>query len=265
MKKTHCMKSKFVAALTAVGLASLGCASSAEDSPISGDPGDRQVTAEVLMNLPDESGARTVKPLGSETFALADYASWDRALVVNGVETHDLAALRSGSEIVVPLNTGETATLVRRGDRLELESFTGEDDGAGESPRGAVGAVELLPAEYHVYLAGSDGSAPDTMVRLSGVEDLPEEAADLVTALALQTLLSTLEDTGADRPGRRHRCHRGGRRRGLADHLRPVRLRLRDPVRGLRRVRDPVRRLDRVARAGHRRRRRRILLPLLVT
>jgi len=194
MKKTYSMSNKFVAALTAVGLASVGCASSAEDTPIAGDPGDRQVTAEVLMNMPDETGARTVKPLGSETFALADYASWDRALVVDGVETHDLAALRSGSEIVVPLNTGETATLVRRGDRLELESFTGEDDGAGESPRGAVGAVELLPAEYHVYLAGSDGSAPDTMVRLSGVEDLPEEAADLVTALALQTLLSTLED-----------------------------------------------------------------------
>jgi len=194
MKKIHSLKTKSVAVLTAFGLAAMGCASSADETPAEGDPGARQVTLEVWTNVPDDTGARQMVEMGSETIALDDHVSGDRALVVDGVETNDLAALRDGSEIVVPLNTGETATLARQGDRLELVSFTGEDDGSGEVPRGAVRAVRMLAGEYQVFTAGSDGAEADIIVRLSGIEDLPRESEALVTALALQTLLASLED-----------------------------------------------------------------------
>jgi hypothetical protein len=146
-------------------------------------------------NLPDESGVRTMTQLGSETAMLDELVSADRQLVVDGVESTDLALLRSGSEIVVPLNTGETATLARKGDRLELVSFTGEDDGTGDVPRGAIEAVRMLDDGIEVFLSGSDASGPDTIVRVSGVEDLDPERQALVTSLALDTILVSLEDT----------------------------------------------------------------------
>ena len=193
MKKICSLETKLVAVVTALGLVGMGCASS-EEAPQEGDPGARQVTLEVLASVPDDTGARQLQEMGSETIALDEYTSWDRALVVDGVETNDLASLRQGSEIVVPLNTGESATLARRGDRLELVSFTGEDDGSGEVPRGAVSAVRMLAGEYQVFTAGSDGADPDMIVRLAGLEDLQQESDALVTALALKTLLASLED-----------------------------------------------------------------------
>ncbi|HTE56744.1 MAG TPA: hypothetical protein VK698_38085 [Kofleriaceae bacterium] len=192
MKRTYSLAAKLVAGLTAVAFTGMGC--TAGQDPGGADPGARQVTVQVWTNLPDESGTRQMQDFGSSGFLLDDFASWERALVVDGVETTDLATIRRGNQIVVPLDTGETATLVRRGDRLELDSFTGADDGASELPRGAVHAVRLLPAGFEVFLTGSTSDAPDTVVKLSGIEDLDAEQSALVAALALEAMLVSLED-----------------------------------------------------------------------
>ncbi|HKE19862.1 MAG TPA: hypothetical protein VKB80_33530 [Kofleriaceae bacterium] len=195
MKKTYSVASKLCAMLTAAGVIGLGC-TAAQDSDRGGDdPGSRAVTMEVWTNLPDDSGVRTLTRMGTNTATLDDMLSRERSFVIDGGESSDLARVRSGAEIVVPLNTGETATLVRKGDRLELASFTGDDDGAGDLPRGAVQAVRLLDDGIEVFLSGSDGTDPDTIVHMSGIEDLDAERAALVTSLALDTILVSLEDS----------------------------------------------------------------------
>ena len=194
MRKTYSLTSKLIAMLTATGLVGLGCAG-AGDPDQGGDPGAREVTMEVWTNLPDDSGRRTLTRMGTNTVTLNDLLTGERELVIDGAQSSDLARLRSGGEIVVPLNTGETATLVRTGDLLELVSFTGDDDGAGDLPRGAVEGVRMLDDGIEVFLSGQEGSDPDTIVRLSGIEDLDAERAVLVTSLALDTILVSLEDT----------------------------------------------------------------------
>jgi hypothetical protein len=192
MKRTHSVGTKVVAMMTAVGLVGLGCAG--HDPGPDDDPGAREVTVDVFTNLPDESGTRRLQQMGSDSFRLDEVPDWQRALLVDGEETYDLAGVRDGAEIVVPLNTGDTATIARRGDRLELVSFTGDDDGSGDLPRGAVSAVRLLPDQFEVFLSGSGSSEPDTIVKLSGIEDLTAESRALVLSLALDTLLVSLED-----------------------------------------------------------------------
>jgi hypothetical protein len=191
--RTYSLPTKVIAMLTAVGLVGLGCAG-AEDADVGADPGSREVSLEVWTNLADDSGTRTKTSMGSTTATLDELQAAQRALVIDGEESSDLARVRSGSEIVVPLNTGETATLKRDGDRLELVSFTGEDDGTGDLPRGAVSAVRLLDDGVDVFLTGSKGDAPDTSVRVSGIEDLDAERGALVTSLALRTILVSLEE-----------------------------------------------------------------------
>jgi hypothetical protein len=194
MRKTYSVASKLVAMMTAAGVVGLGC-TAGQDQDRGGDPGAREVTMEVWTNLPDDSGTRTMTRMGANTSTLDELLKGERGFVVDGGESSDLARVRSGSEIVVPLNTGETATLVRKGDRLELASFTGDDDGAGDLPRGAVHAVRLLDDGFEVFLSGSQSTDPDTIVRLSGIEDLDAERSALVTSLALATMLVSLEDT----------------------------------------------------------------------
>jgi hypothetical protein len=193
MKKTYSMAAKFVATMTSVTFAGMAC-STGPESPIDEDVGDRTVTLQLWFNAPNESGVREMTQLPSSSFSLAEFPAWERALVVDGAETFDAESVRQGSQIVVPLNTGETATLVRNGDRLELASFTGEDDGTSELPRGAVKAVRMLPDGIDIFLAGSDDNEADSVVRLSGIEDLEQEQRALVTALALQALVLSLED-----------------------------------------------------------------------
>jgi len=192
MQRTYSLTSKVIAALTAMGLAGLGCTSG--DPEAAGDPSDRQVTLDVWTNVPDESGERELMEMGTTDTTLGELMSSGRTLMVDGFETQDLSAVRAGDEIVVPLNTGDTATLTRKADRLELTSFTGEDDGTDELPRGAVGAVRLLPDGVDVFLSGSQGSDADTIMRVSGLEDLEAERSALVTSLALDALLVSLED-----------------------------------------------------------------------
>jgi hypothetical protein len=195
---TYSMPSKLIAMLTAVGLVGLGCSGAGEADPAVDpgvDPGTREVTTEVWTNIADESGARKLISMGAHTQTLDEAQPAPRELVIDGAESSDLARVQSGSEIVVPLNTGETAILARNGDRLELVSFTGEDDGTGDLPRGAVEAVRMLDEGIEVFLTGSAGDEPDTIVRVSGIEDLDAERAGLVTSLALDTLLVSLEDT----------------------------------------------------------------------
>lgn len=194
MKRTYSLTSKLIAALTAVGVAGLGC-STAEDDGAEAAPGAREVTLEMWTNLPDDSGQRTLTRMGASTTTLDELMSSQRTFVVDGSETTDLARLRTGGEIVVPLNTGESATLVSEGDRLELAGFTGEDDGSSALPRGAVEAVRLLPDGIEVFLAGSDSDDADTIVRVSGLEDLDAERGALLISLALDTILVSLEDT----------------------------------------------------------------------
>jgi len=193
MKREHSLASKMIAIMTATGVVGLGC--SAHESGADGDPGSREVTMEVWTNLPDESGERKMLSMGTSTSTLDEMVSAERDFVIDGGESSDLGRVRSGSEIVVPLNTGDTATLVRKGDRLELVSFTGDDDGNGDLPRGAVEAVRLLDDGIEVFLSGSQGPDADTIVRLSGIEDLDAERSALVTSLALETILVSLEDT----------------------------------------------------------------------
>ena len=193
MKKTYSMASKLVAAVTAAGLVGLGCTAS-EDPELGGDPGQREVTLDVWSNLEDDTGAKELSKVGTTTATLDQLLSGERELIVDGVATHDRDSLRSGSEIVVPLNTGDTATLVRDGDVIVLASFTGEDDGTSEMPRGAVRAVRLLSDGIEIYLSGSEGPAPDSVLRLAGVEDLDAERSALVNSLALDALLVSLED-----------------------------------------------------------------------
>jgi hypothetical protein len=191
--RTYSLPSKVIAMLTAVGLVGLGC-TGAEDPDPGADPGSREVSLEVSTNVEDENGARSMARMGTDTATL-DELQKPRTLVIDGAESSDLARVRSASEIVVPLNTGETATLARHEDRLELVSFTGEDDGAGDLPRGAVEAVRMLDEGIEVFLTGSTGDEPDTIVRVSGIEDLDAERSALVTSLALDTILVSLEDT----------------------------------------------------------------------
>lgn len=192
MRKTYSVGAKLVAALTSATFAGMAC-STAPDSPLD-DVGDRSVTMRVWLNAPNDSGAREMTELPSSSFLLAEFPSWERALIVDSVETYDIESAREGAEIVVPLNTGETATLVRTGDRLELASFTGEDDGTSELPRGAVKSVRMLDDGIEVFLDGSGSPDPDAIIRVSGIEDLEREQSVLVTALALQTLVVSLED-----------------------------------------------------------------------
>jgi hypothetical protein len=197
MRTKHSLATKLIAIMTATGVVGLGCTGAEEADPTEDpieDPGAREVTLETWTNLPDDTGARKLTQLGNETAPLDEVVNAERQFVVDGVESTDPASLRSGSEIVVPLNTGETATLARKGDRLELVSFTGEDDGTGELPRGAIEAVRMMDDGIEVFLSGSDGSDPDTIVRVSGLEDLDPERAALVTSLALDTILVSLED-----------------------------------------------------------------------
>jgi len=193
MKKTYSIGSKLVAALTAAGVIGMGC-TTADDPEATGDPGAREVTLDVWTNLPDDKGVRQRTQLGTTTTTLDELLDADRVFVADGAESSDLATLWTASEIVVPLNTGETATLVRKGDRLELASFTGEDDGTGDMPRGAVSAVRLLPDGIDVFLAGSDSAEADTTLRLSGLEDLDAERSELVASLSLDAMLVSLED-----------------------------------------------------------------------
>lgn len=192
--RTYSLKCKVIAALTAVGLVGLGCAGGAEDAAVEADPGSREVTMEVWINVEDESGARTMTSMGSNAASLDEIQPGSRALVIDGTETSDLGRVRSGNEIVIPLNTGETATLQREEDRLTLVSFTGEDDGTSDLPRGAVEAVRMLDDGIEVYLSGSTGDEPDSIVRVSGLEDLDAERSVLITALALDHVLVSLED-----------------------------------------------------------------------
>ncbi len=194
MKKTYSRASKLIVILTATGLIGLGCAAE-QDPEAGGDPGSREVTLEVLSNLPDEGGVRKLVSLGSDTALMDDLMMLERPFVIDGDETRDLTRVRTGSDIVVSLNTGESATLRRSGDRLELASFTGEDDGEGDMPRGAVEAVRMLDGGIELFLSGSEGSEADTIIRLSGIEDLDAERGALVTSLALDSILVSLEDT----------------------------------------------------------------------
>jgi hypothetical protein len=191
MNRTYSLAAKLVAASTALSFVAMGC-TAGQDGEI--DPGARSVTLEVFTNVPGEDGVRQMQPFGTTEFALDDFQTWERTFVIDGGESTDLAALRTADRIEVPLNTGETATLVRRGDRLELDSFTGTDDGAGELPRGAVQAVRMAPGGIEIFLAGSSGPDPDTVVNLIGIDDLGAEKTALVSALALDALLVSLED-----------------------------------------------------------------------
>jgi hypothetical protein len=192
MKKTYSVGAKFVAVLTSVAFAGMAC-TAGTDSPLD-DVADRSVTVQLWINAPDESGAKQLTELPSSSFLLGEFPSWERALVVDGEDTYDAESVRQGTEIVVPLNTGEMATLIREGDRLVLASFTGEDDGTSQLPRGAVSSVRMLPDGIEIFLDGSVDAEPDSIVRLSGIEDLEQEQRAIVTALAMQTLVVSLED-----------------------------------------------------------------------
>jgi hypothetical protein len=191
MKRTFSLKTKLVACTTTVAFAAMGCGAGQDSAE---DPGAREVTMEVLTNVADDSGARQMQSFGTTTLTLDEFPSWTRSFVIDGGESTDLGQVRDGAEIVIPLNTGETATVRREGDRFELVAFTGEDDGTAELPRGAVSAVRMLDSEIQVFLSGGAGDQPDTIVRLSGIDDLDQERAALVTALALNALLVSLED-----------------------------------------------------------------------
>ena len=194
MKKTYSRTSKIIALLTATGVIGLGCAS--EEGPSADtDPGSREVTLEVLSNMPDDAGVRKLTSLGSDVALVNELMMLERPFVIDGEETSDLTRVRTGTEIVVELNTGETATLRRTDDRIDLVDFTGEDTGESDTPRGAIESVRLLDSGIEVFMAGSQGSDPDTIVRMSGIEDLDAERRALVTSLALDTILATLEDT----------------------------------------------------------------------
>ncbi len=192
MNRKYSRGTKMVAGLTSIAFAAMGCA--AQDGAPGVEAGEREVTMEVWTNLADESGTRKLQQLGTSSFALGEYAGWERPFTVDGGESTDLSSVADGAEMVVPLNNGETATLVRRADRLELVSFTGEDDGSSELPRGAVSAVRMLPDGIEVFLAGSGSKEPDTIVRLSGIDDLDQERSALIESLTLSSLLVSLED-----------------------------------------------------------------------
>ncbi|MDQ3338973.1 MAG: hypothetical protein M4D80_27735 [Myxococcota bacterium] len=192
MQRTTRLGTKLIAGVTAMMFAGTACTQSSTEGTTSEA---REVTVEVWTQVADESGVRQLESVGSSKLGL-DEITFDRAVIIGGLEkTTNLMKIPSGSTFVVPLNTGETATVLRTADGVELVSFTGPQQGTAELPRGAVKSVRLLADGFELFMKDSKSTTADTVIELQGLEKLGVERDHVVGALALQSLLMSLEDT----------------------------------------------------------------------
>lgn len=172
----------------------LGCASGPME--IVEEQGDRRVSTQLVGQVRDpETGEVEEFALEKDEFTLGDYAWQDRELVIDGETTTDITRIYEGTEIVVPLRRGGAITLRRDGDQF---AFLNVDvEGTTEQPalRGVrLGAdtVEVLGQEV----------TPDArlLIRVGGIDDLPEARRALVAALGLDVLLATVEESDTVAP-----------------------------------------------------------------
>ena len=181
MQRTTTFGTKLIAGLTLFAFGTIACTQQATTTET------REVTVETWRTgeqAPELWSSSTV-PVDELTFA--------RKVIVNGVtSTVGLADIPANTTFDVPLNNGETATLRKTADRVELVSFTGPRETEAKAPRGTVKAVQIQDDGYALYYDGSSSDKPDILIK---VPDLgANERAGVVNALALQTLLISLED-----------------------------------------------------------------------
>ena len=192
MQRTTRLGTKVIAGVTAMMFAATACSqqSGTETSEA------REVTVEVWSHMDDESGLRQLQSIGSSKLSLDDI-DFERAVIIDGAKaTTNVMKIPAGSTFVVPLNNAETATVKRTADGVELVSFTGPQEGTKELPRGAVKAIKLLPDGFELFMKDSpDSTKADTVIKLQGLDELGADRDQVVGALALQSLLMSLEDT----------------------------------------------------------------------
>ena len=168
-----------------------GCDAPPDDVGTAGQ-GDREITAQILARTQDEAGNITMQTLSEERFKLGEFPWLSRDLVVDGRVTSYVADLYTGTEIVVPLNDGTRVTLRRSGNLFEIQGEARPESTSLAKMRAFAlrsdGAIELFRAE------NLDNAAPDGMIQLNGVQDLPQTQQALSASLALQIMLGTLED-----------------------------------------------------------------------
>jgi hypothetical protein len=184
MQRTTTLGTKLIAGVTLLAFGAVACTQQAATTET------REVTVETWRagdGAPELWSSSTV-PIDEIEFA--------RKVIVDGTpSTVGLAAIPTNTTFDVPLNNGETATLKKIGDRVELVSFTGPRMTEASTPRGTVKAVELQEDGYALFYDGSSSTKPDILIEVPDLERLgATERAQVVNALALQTLLISLED-----------------------------------------------------------------------
>jgi hypothetical protein len=164
----------------------MGCGGTEE-----ADQSQREVSAEILAPAPDDSGATALRSFGEQKLTLGEYPWMNRTLMVDGRSTTDVNAIRTATEIVVPLNDGGTVALRRTGDLYEVMGVVRNQSTDAVQLRGfrlGDGGFELFRAD------NLDNAAPNAAVRLKGIDDLTSTRATLAASMALQSLLATVED-----------------------------------------------------------------------
>ena len=191
MQRMTSVTTKLIAGVTAMTFASVACTQQSTTTP----PEARELTVEVWSHVEDESGLRQLESIGSSKLALDD-VELERTIILDGTEVRtNLAKITAGSTFDVPLNTGETATVRRTADGVELVSFTGPQEGTPELPRGAVKSIRLLADGFEMVLKDSPTPEATTVIKLHGLDNAGDKRDLVRDALALQSLLISLEDT----------------------------------------------------------------------
>jgi hypothetical protein len=143
-----------------------------------------------------------LESIGSSDMSLATL-ELERVIILDGVESiTNVVKIAAGKTFDVPLNTGETAKVLRTADGIELVSFTGpQEDIAEQLPRGAVKTIHLHADKFELFMKDSKNTSADTVIQLHGLDTVGNQRDLVVGALGLQALLISLEDTEQLGPG----------------------------------------------------------------
>lgn len=149
------------------------------------DPKERVVTTELVSLTPSEGGVQQSTSLLSDDFVLGDYTWSNRELIVDGVRTAEPDAIYSARIVEVPLRAGGVLRLEREGDVFRLQQV------AGDSSHPA-GDVALRLSDEGITIL-SPQREEGLLIRISGLEDLPETNRALIAALAVDILTTAAE------------------------------------------------------------------------
>ena len=185
MQRTTTLGTKLIAGVTLLAFGTIACTQQATTTET------REVTVETWRagdDQPPQLWSSSEVPLDQITFA--------RKVIVDGVpSTVGLGKIPAGTTFDVPLNNGETATLRKTADRVELVSFTGPTTTEANAPRGTVKAVQIQDGGFALYYADSPNKTADILMKVPGIDKLgATEREAILDGLALQTLLFSLED-----------------------------------------------------------------------